>query len=142
MSTTDPTCSTCHHQALDHTNIRDIGCTVEGCPCSTRRRDVQTLADDAATSAAIAQVDDHADAGWVLAATGAVMELANTGDPFTTDDVWEVLAAAGEPEPREPRALGPIIQRLVKASTIYAIGYTASRRRHQAIIRIYTARDL
>ena len=142
MSTTDPTCSTCGHQALDHTNIRDIGCTVPACPCSTRRRDVQTLADNAATAQAIAQVDENADALWTLQATGAIQERARTGDPFTTDDIWEDLAAAGVPEPREPRALGPIVKRLTSAGDIHGIGFTASRRRHQAIIRVYSQRDL
>lgn len=70
------------------------------------------------TAAAIQQVDDHADGAWRKAAFEAVRTLAETGQPFTTDD-----AQAGMPDDvttHEPRAWGAIMRIMARQGVIEA----------------------
>jgi len=83
---TNPTC-TCGHDALDHTNIRDIGCTVEGCTCSTRRRDVQALADQEPPETPYAGTS-----GWSGSVTSEARAIREDSDGTTTQRQAEVLA--------------------------------------------------
>lgn len=71
--------------------------------------------------AAIAQVEMHADAGWKDAAAGLVVELADRGVPFTSDDVVELLEDRGV-STHNLAALGPVFQRAARAGTIRKTG--------------------
>lgn len=138
-------CPRCEHPASDHSNL--AGCTAEGdgggtCPCTVKRRDLpgQRAADDAATAEALERVERGSDLEWVKAAESVLAAKAASGVPFTSDDLWYELAARGVESPREPRALGPIVQRALRAETIRQEGYATSRRRHRAVIRSYVGR--
>lgn len=56
---------------------------------------------------AIKQVEENADALWVLQAESVVEFLAERRRYFTTDDVWDLLIES----PREPRAMGAVMRR-------------------------------
>ena len=73
-----------------------------------RRRDV-----------GMARADGAADPDWVAEAEAAVGSFRQ---PFYTDDVWEILDAAGVPFPREGRALGPVMLRFYRAGLIEPTG--------------------
>lgn len=134
------TCPACHHPD-QHSPM--AGClwqdAVQFCDCTHAWTPPKTTAQaQAETDAAVAQVDENADAAWQEQAANAVRVLA-IGGTFTPDDVWEWLTAQGVPAPREPRALGPVIRRALEARIIHATGYSTSRRRHGAVIRVYEA---
>lgn len=61
------------------------------------------------TAAAIKRAGDHADPEWATAAMRAVVRLARTGKPFSTDDVWAALAKSNVTT-HEHRALGSIMR--------------------------------
>lgn len=64
---------------------------------------------EAATTAAINQAEDNADADWYAEALWAVLWLAKRKDYFTTDDVWEAMANI-EATTHEPRAIGAVMR--------------------------------
>lgn len=83
---------------------------------------------------------------WADHAENAVRELVALGknfgpthEQFTSDDVWELLAMDEIPSPPEPRALGPVMQRMIREKLITPVGYAESRRRHGGIVRTYVA---
>lgn len=145
MTTPNPLpCARCEHT---DTHTRLAGCTAEVgadyCPCAAYVAPVApspTPAQSrAARDAAMAQVDENADADWLTRAADAVDDLAHRGEPFNVDDVWDLLAAWSVPAPREPRALGPVMYRAARDGVIVSDGWVTSRRRHQAPIRMYVA---
>jgi hypothetical protein len=77
-----------------------------------------------ARDAALELVECGTPLSWLIAARAAVNELAATGTPWNSDDVWDRVG-----QPPEPRALGAVIRAASKAGTIRATGeYTQSRR--------------
>ena len=66
--------------------------------------------DTAVTAAGLA-----ADPYWRALADAAIRQLAVTGDEFTTDDVWRLLAGFDTPE---HRALGSLMREAHKAGLI------------------------
>lgn len=70
--------------------------------------------------------DQHA---WEDAARQAIRSLISAGEPFTTDDIWMILDDKGIPHPREPRALGGIIQGFAHRSEIAHKGFKRAARR-------------
>ena len=55
---------------------------------------------------------DHVGTGsafWRTYTRGALYECAGRFDDLTSDDVWAVLHRNGIPDPREPRAMGPVM---------------------------------
>jgi hypothetical protein len=95
-------------------------------------------ADEAARDQAITQVDHAAADGWKDQARRAIWHLAQTRNTFTVDDVWDLLEARQVASPQEPRALGPVLMRAVRAHAIEDTGQMAkSRRRHGTKITIY-----
>lgn len=89
-----------------------------------------------AKTAAIDEVEDHADAAWKYAAYSIVLMVAARGYNFTSDDVWRT----GLPKPREPRALGAVFRAAVLAREIEATGSytkTAQVLRHHAPIAVW-----
>jgi len=142
MSTT---CPACHHSDA-HTAL--IGCLHQDgttfCDCQStwsmaqERFQPKTIEDaHQERDAAMAQVQEHTDPTWATKTEAIIRALVADGD-FTADDVWDDLAKAGVTAPHEPRALGPILKRLIRAKVIQPMGYTESRRRHGAPIRVYT----
>jgi hypothetical protein len=76
----------------------------------------------------MARVEEAADDGWKDRAWDALMRRAADRHHFTTDDIWDDLDGD---IPREPRALGPLVMRAVRAGLIADTGAMApSRRRH------------
>lgn len=145
----DP-CADCGHATI---HLPELGCLWSGdpydadtdCPCAVYVPPTPVVVSSptlerarAERDAALEQVEAAASPGWLNAAGDALDIRATTGLPFTTDDVWGDLEARGVPAPREPRALGPIVKRALRAGTIVPAGYTQSRRRHAALIRTYT----
>lgn len=62
---------------------------------------------------------------WSLDVEAVVRALADTGDPFTTDDVWRDVGDC----PGDPRALGAVVLRLARAGVISKTGvYVPSTR--------------
>jgi hypothetical protein len=87
------------------------------------------------------------DPEWAAKAAEAIRDLATveelTGDPFTADDVWELLESRQVPAPREPRALGPILRALsTPGGPILGVGYAPSRRRHGSPVMSYRSRAI
>jgi hypothetical protein len=66
---------------------------------------------------AMQRVWDHANDHWKHLAYDAVRQLARTRQWFTTDDVWQLLAASNAAT-REHRAMGPVMLRAAKAGLI------------------------
>lgn len=139
---TTNTCPTCGHMDT-HTPM--IGCLhADGtsfCDCTTNWTAPKTHADARRErDAAMAQVHQGTDPVWAAAAEQAVVVMLRADNGyFTADDVWDALTTANVPAPREPRALGPILRRLANDGTIQATGFTESRRRHGAPVRVYVA---
>lgn len=95
---------------------------------------------------AMVRAEQGMDPTWGQHAAQAVRDLATLeavdGDPFTADDVWELLADRGVPAPREPRALGPVLKALADGpdAVVKSVGFAPSRRRHGAPVTAYRAR--
>lgn len=126
-------CQNCQHLTDDHSNL--AGCLL--CGCSMKRRDIQRTTDQAATAEALQRVEAAASPGWIASANDVVATLARARQPFTPDDVWDLLDDRGVEPPREPRALGPVLKAAARAGTIRIEGTASSRRRHGALIRSY-----
>lgn len=144
MSDLEP-CADCSHAAI---HLPTLGCLGGDGTCTCRvhvpPRPVvvssPTLGSARAErDAAMVQVAEHTDPEWELAAVGAITWCAtNRPEGFTSDDVWQRLADLQVRAPHEPRALGPIVKRAVKAGAIeWTGGYTASARRRTAPVRVY-----
>lgn len=71
---------------------------------------------------ALARVEENADQDWCIAAQLAFYEVIAAYPEFTTDHVWAVLKEWQVGSPREPRAMGPIVMRLVKEGAMEATG--------------------
>lgn len=140
-----PPCAECAHP-IAHTKLS--GCLhMEGatfCPCRVYVPPAPTVVSSptitqarAERDAALEQVEAAASPEWLEWAARAIGSLVSAGRPFSTDDVWEFLAATGVQPPREPRALGPVVKRALARGVIQPDGFTQSRRRHAAVIRTY-----
>ncbi len=77
------------------------------------------------------------DPSWETEAIRAIAQLVDSGATFSSDDVWQQLERNGVASPREPRALGPIMARMVKIGRLEHVGYTPSVRRHATPIRTF-----
>lgn len=136
-------CPSCGH-ADAHTPL--IGCLHSAgntfCPCEAAWTPPKTIRQaHAERDEAMARAEQGTDPAWAEQAERAVRDLAAV-TAFTPDDVWDRLHHLGVQPPREPRALGPILKRLAKDKVIRPGGFTESRRRHGAPVRIYTGCDL
>ena len=60
--------------------------------------------------AGIATAEQGASDRWLAQALAAVRVIAARGEPFSTDDVWALLATMGAAV-REPRAMGAVMRR-------------------------------
>ena len=69
---------------------------------------------------AISRVERNADPRWLTHAHTAIEALCRLRREFTTDDVWEYLAAHQLDRPDEPRALGAIMRSAAHAGLIVA----------------------
>jgi hypothetical protein len=76
----------------------------------------------AARDEAIERVDEHADPAWKEAAYAVVCAIVVEAPEFTTDRVWYELERQCVPGPREPRALGPVMQRARRAGLVVNTG--------------------
>lgn len=65
---------------------------------------------------AIKKADDNASMTWKHDATAALHRVCRRQHKLTTDDVWAELASAETP--REPRAMGAIMQKAYKGGII------------------------
>lgn len=81
-----------------------------------------TLFDEsgAARDEAIARAEAHATEAWLAAAERIILAI-SAGGEFTTDQVWDGLAAAGVTT-HEPRALGAVMRRMAKHGHIGPTG--------------------
>lgn len=87
---------------------------------------------------AMAQVDGKASQEWKDAARHAIWHLATTRREFSADDVWARLAEMGVATTADPRALGPVMMRAIRAGAIRDTGrMTKSQRRHLTKITLY-----
>lgn len=89
-------------------------------------------------TAAVDRVEAHY-AAWCDLAEAAVMQVIGDGRcEFTTDDVWALLP----PMAVEPRAMGAVMRRLVKAGHIRSTGRWAQSERtacHRRPVRVWEA---
>lgn len=134
------TCPDCGHPKAQHTAL--VGCLHDGndiCDCDRSFKETKTLETaHAERDAAMDKAERGTDPDWETKATEAVRFLASIGD-FNPDDIWERLEDQRVAPPREPRALGPVLKRMANAKLIRAKGFTESRRRHGAPVRVYEA---
>jgi hypothetical protein len=72
-------------------------------------------------NASMRQVDAAADPDWKDKARSALRSIP-IGQAFTTDDIWDRLDVVGIKYPREPRAMGPVIQQASRAGLIERTG--------------------
>lgn len=89
------------------------------------RSQPQPPARHAARDAAIEQVDEHADQVWRRRAREIALELAAAGQPFTTDQVRQRLAAE-RLTTHDDRALGPVMLSMARAGVIRPVGWSES----------------
>lgn len=139
-------CPDCGHDKADHSpmvgclSLSDPATDREPCDCDRSfREDKPREQMTAERDQAMGQAQQGTDPDWEADATKAVRTLAVSGRDFSPDDVWILLEEGNVPPPREPRALGPILKRLAKVGEIRPKGFTESRRRHGAPVRIYEA---
>lgn len=88
---------------------------------------------------AISQVESAMNRQWRNIALCAVRVLADRGDPFTTDDVWEKVSRLTITT-HEPRAMGAVMQRAAKLGLIKATDRTVQSRRprcHARPVRVW-----
>lgn len=64
---------------------------------------------------------------WQALAFERVQHLAATKRAFSTDDVWRLLDEL--PKPKEPRALGPVLQRARQQGVIHKTDFTTASQR-------------
>lgn len=69
---------------------------------------------------AIQRVKEHAPQDWLIAAEGLILNAFCA--PFTSDDIWELLADAGYEVPHEKRAMGAVLKKLAREKKIVATG--------------------
>ncbi len=89
---------------------------------------------------AIEQVEENAPEVFKQHALSAVYAAARRLEKLTTDDVWKLLHDAQAPRTHEPRAMGAIMRRAVKAGWIRPLPqYQQSRRSacHRRPLRVY-----
>ena len=65
---------------------------------------------------------------WDDTVRQVIRVLIASGEPFTTDDIWQILNDRNIPHPPEPRALGGIINGFVNRSEIYHHGFQRAAR--------------
>lgn len=86
----------------------------------------------------LARVDGAASDEWKDFARRAIWHCATTMTEFTVDDVWARLEEVGATSPTEPRALGPIVMKAMRAGAIEDTGrMDRSTRRNASKITIY-----
>lgn len=138
------TCPDCTHPKEQHTFLGCLNVSTGLCECERQFPQAQKTPEraEAEKTEAMAKAERGTDPDWAGAAIDAIRTLRDQGD-FTADDVWVLLEERQVPAPREPRALGPILKAMSTggAATIRSKGFTESRRRHGAPIRVYEARQ-
>jgi hypothetical protein len=89
----------------------------------------------AARDAALRRVDQSADPDWKAAARKALNSLIESGQPFTSDEVWIRVGFS----PKEPRALGPLLRAEVDAGRIVRAGERQSKiaKRHARPLAVW-----
>jgi len=85
---------------------------------------------------AMRNAERNTDPTWAESAERIILQLAQTGRHFTSDDVMDELTNTDAETP-DPRALGPIIKRAITRQWIHRTGYEPSRRRHASPIAVY-----
>lgn len=96
----------------------------------------QSTIADLVTDEAVARAHRAADGAWLERAAATVRQVARARTTFTTDDIW----AAGLPEPRESRALGPVLRQAQAAGAIIPTGEYARSERpacHRRPVRVW-----
>lgn len=87
----------------------------------------------------------NADPEWVTTAHRVIQELADRGEHFTADDVWELLDARQVTPTHEPRALGAVL-RAAKSSGLIrpTAAYLPSRRPecHGRPVRVWQPQEV
>lgn len=140
------TCPDCTHAKSVHSFVGCMAVTDELCPCEREFPEYAKATSpqwaEAEKVEAIAKAERGADPAWVDAAEDAACTLARlttaTGG-FTADNVWALLEERQVPAPREPRALGPVLQRLKRQDKLKLTGYAPSNRRHKSPVGVYAA---
>lgn len=134
-------CPDCTHPKNHHSAL--VGCLHDGgepCMCSRSFKETKTIPQARAErDEAMGRAERGTDADWAKEAEKATLWVARIGGDFTPDDIWERLEDQKVPAPREPRALGPVLKRMTNAHLIKPKGFTESRRRHSAPVRVYEA---
>ena len=95
-------------------------------------------AGEAGKTGGMADAADGAGEHWLLSARAIVLAVSRRQEEFTSDDVWK----AGLENPREPRALGPVMNSLAREGAIIQTGRfvkTARKTRHCAPIAVWRA---
>lgn len=87
-----------------------------------------------AKAEAIQRALDAADAEWKIAAKLALAQVAVSHDEFSSDDLWSRLA-----KPREPRALGGVIQAGVRAGWMKDTGRTIKAGSHLRPLTVWAS---
>jgi len=103
-----------------------------------QQRAFDPAASKAARDEAILRVDANADEEWKIAATQALYRVALEQSTLISNDLWRYVS-----KPREPRALGPLMQRGVSQGWIVAtpdFKPCPSVTRHAAPARIWRSR--
>jgi hypothetical protein len=89
---------------------------------------------------AMHRAEGGAPVDWVKVAYDAVVNVARSRPEFTSEHVIEYLAAAGTPWPREPRALGAVMNRAAKRRVAFPTDRTMRalrKERHSGTVRIW-----
>lgn len=141
------TCPDCGHPKAHHSFVGCMADDADPCDCERQFPEHAKATNPQRAEAEKAEAMGRAERGsddiWVAAAEDAALTLARSPQHkpggFTPDDVWALLEERQIPAPREPRALGPVIQRLKRQGKLDQEGYRASNRRHKSPVGVYVA---
>lgn len=92
--------------------------------------------------AAMTAVAEHASIDWLSAAKHAGVLVAQSRPEFTTDPIWKILELQAVARPHEPRAMGPVMDALVRAGVcVKTQRFSPSARPecHRRPLAIYTS---
>ena len=84
---------------------------------------------------ALEQVEGNASLDWLASAESAVRRVGASQRVFTADDVWRKLSEMNVPPPREPRALGAVINGLSRRGGIVKGSHPGDPFLHVAVPR-------
>lgn len=92
---------------------------------------------------AMSRAEKNSSRAFRKSARNIILDILSRKETFIADDVWYEAKKRRIKQPREPRALGPIITNLLKEGIITRTRrFTQSKRRHATAMRIWKRKNI